>query len=117
MIKRLGTFANFLPSAVGSIRSGEIERDEVLGVIRSAWEDIIIAADEHNDPGNFTTFVAYEYTASTQDMGNLHRNVIFKGTLMTWTGSFSRKSRNWSPRYRSMFATYSGIAVSGCGRC
>ena len=90
MIKRLGTFANFLPSAVGSIRSGEIERDEVLGVIRSAWEDIIAAADEHNDPGNFTTFVAYEYTASTQDMGNLHRNVIFKGSDRLPREPFSR---------------------------
>jgi len=90
MIKRLGTFANFLPSAVGSLRSGEIERDEVLGVIRSAWEDIIAAADEHNDPGNFTTFVAYEYTASTQDMGNLHRNVIFKGSDRLPREPFSR---------------------------
>ncbi len=90
MIKRLGTFANFLPSAVGSIRSGDIDRDEVLGVIRSAWEDIIAAADEHNDPGNFTTFVAYEYTASTQDMGNLHRNVIFKGSDRLPREPFSR---------------------------
>ncbi|MBL6694585.1 MAG: DUF3604 domain-containing protein [Luminiphilus sp.] len=90
MIKRLGTFATFLPRTVGSIRSGEIERGEVLGVIRSAWEDIIAAADEHNDPGNFTTFVAYEYTASTQDMGNLHRNVIFKGSDRLPREPFSR---------------------------
>lgn len=90
MIKRLGTFANFLPSAVGSLRSGDIDRDEVLGVIRSAWEDIIAAADEHNDPGNFTSFVAYEYTASTQDMGNLHRNVIFKGSDRLPREPFSR---------------------------
>ena len=90
MIKRLGTFANFLPSAVGSLRSGDIDKDEVLGVIRSAWEDIIVAADEHNDPGNFTTFVAYEYTASTQDMGNLHRNVIFKGSDRLPREPFSR---------------------------
>ena len=90
MIKRLGTFANFLPSAVGSLRSGDIDKDEVLGVIRSAWEDIIIAADEHNDPGNFTAFVAYEYTASTQDMGNLHRNVIFKGSDRLPREPFSR---------------------------
>ncbi len=90
MIKRLGTFANFLPSAVGSLRSGDIDRDEVLGVIRSAWEDIIAAADEHNDPGNFTSFVAYEYTASTQDMGNLHRNEIFKGSDRLPREPFSR---------------------------
>ena len=90
MIKRLGTFANFLPSAVGSLRSGDIDRGEVLGVIRSAWEDIIAAADEHNDPGNFTSFVAYEYTASTQDMGNLHRNVIFKGSDRLPREPFSR---------------------------
>ena len=90
MIKRLGTFANFLPSAVGSLRSGDIDKDEVLGVIRSAWEDIIVAADEHNDPGKFTAFVAYEYTASTQDMGNLHRNVIFKGSDRLPREPFSR---------------------------
>ena len=90
MIRRLGTFAGFLPSAVAGIRSGEIDRDEVLGVIRSAWEDIIDAADELNDPGNFTTFVAYEYTASTLDMGNLHRNVIFKGSDKLPREPFSR---------------------------
>lgn len=90
MMRRLGTFAGFLPSAVAGVRSGQIDRDDVLGVIRSAWEDIIDAADEFNDPGNFTTFVAYEYTASTLDMGNLHRNVIFKGSDKLPREPFSR---------------------------
>lgn len=90
MMRRLGTFAGFLPSAVAGIRSGQIDRDEVLGVIRSAWDDIVDAAEEFNDPGNFTTFVAYEYTASTLDMGNLHRNVIFKGSDKLPREPFSR---------------------------
>ncbi|MEL0208534.1 MAG: DUF3604 domain-containing protein, partial [Gammaproteobacteria bacterium] len=48
-------------------------------VSRRAWADTVAAAQRHNDPGNFTTFIAYEYTASTTDMGNLHRNVVFRG--------------------------------------
>jgi len=48
-------------------------------VVSAAWRDIVDTADRHYEPGHFTTFAAYEWTA-VKDLGNLHRNVIFEGT-------------------------------------
>ena len=58
-------------------------------VHKSAWADVANAAEEFNDPGNFTTFIGYEFTTSTEvEGGNLHRNVIFNSSnapIRPWT--------------------------------
>ena len=48
------------------------------GVAKTAWQDIMGAAERHNEPGKFTTFIGYEYTAGGPEFENLHRNVIFR---------------------------------------
>ena len=48
---------------------------------RRAWQDTVEAAERHNDPGAFTAFLAYEWTASTPapEAAAYHRNLIFRG--------------------------------------
>ena len=46
----------------------------------SAWAKTIDVANRHYEPGKFTTFIGYEYTANyTISRGGIHRNVIYKG--------------------------------------
>ena len=45
--------------------------------IKSAWQVEIDAAERHNEPGIFTAFIAFEWSAAPKG-GNLHRNVIFR---------------------------------------
>jgi hypothetical protein len=44
---------------------------------RRTWDDNIAAAEQYNDPGQFTAFIGYEWSASVKG-DNLHRNVIFR---------------------------------------
>jgi hypothetical protein len=45
----------------------------------SVWQKVVANADKYNEPGKFTTFVAYEWT-SLPGQANMHRNVIFRDT-------------------------------------
>ncbi len=44
----------------------------------SAWQKTIEAAEKYNEPGNFTTFIAYEWTVNAGGGDNLHRNIIYR---------------------------------------
>ncbi len=46
---------------------------------QSTWQELVRLADQHDDPGEFTAFVGYEYTPMPEGQ-NLHRNVIFRGS-------------------------------------
>jgi hypothetical protein len=44
---------------------------------KDTWQDLVAAAEEFNDPGKFSTLIAYEWTSLVKG-NNLHRNVIFR---------------------------------------
>ncbi len=48
---------------------------------RSLWEEVIANAERHNDPGTFTAFIGYEWTARAAENKPrmIHRNVLYEG--------------------------------------
>ena len=88
-LDRMRSFA-VARAIAAAIVDGTLDPEEPLAITRSAWADSINAADEHNDPGNFTTFVAYEYSITADDNGSLHRNVIFENSDRVPEVPFSR---------------------------
>ncbi len=62
---------------VGGMTAGKdfLTGQEVL--TRSMWERITESAERNNEPGKFTAFIGYEWSAAPGG-NNLHRNVIFR---------------------------------------
>jgi hypothetical protein len=57
------------------------ERDPALvseEITSSVWREIIDAAERHNEPGRFTTLLAWEWS-SMPDLAHLHRVVLVRG--------------------------------------
>lgn len=81
----------FIDIGTTIVTGEEIEDIYDLEFIDSAWAFNVNAAEKHYEPGEFTTFAAYEYTnmnivGSIEDeLGatNLHRNVVFRGKAPT----------------------------------
>ena len=61
----------------GSIKADPVLADPALK--RTIWDQYIQITDSFNEPGKFTTLVAYEWS-SQPNMSNLHRNVIFRSS-------------------------------------
>ncbi len=90
--RRAGLFANLLTGELVKpsnnplkLLGAYLQEDTIYGTgaydretHQSAWRDVAEAAERHNNPGEFTTFIAYEFTSSGPGQSNLHRNVIFK---------------------------------------
>lgn len=90
LVIRGQTFASYLQSAIGELMVGELSPDLLNATAEAAWRDIVGAAQRHYVANQFTTFVAYEYTTSSYDRGNLHRNVIFRSADQLPKIPFSR---------------------------
>jgi hypothetical protein len=88
---------------IPATRSAEIcgssepdERNKCFQRARSIWQQIQVNADEFYQPGTFTTFAGFEWTAGFKRMGMLHRNVIFRGGKLP-DSVFSAVDLNNSP--------------------
>lgn len=73
-----------------NVQSGDVHATYIAGpcgadgrkcidAAHTVWEDIQNAANEHYQPGKFTTFNGFEYSPTLSRGGMLHRNVIFRG--------------------------------------
>jgi hypothetical protein len=76
-----GAFAENPPRRTADIcgTAGAGETDRCFERARSVWQQIQKNADEFYQPGKFTTFSGFEWTAAFKRIGMLHRNVIFRG--------------------------------------
>jgi len=93
---------NFLSTTLREMGSSET-REEAFGgadpeISTSAWRDIVAAAERHDQPGRFTTFIAYEWSSMPGEE-NLHRNVVYRSSqvpVYPWMWLVKSKERSLS---------------------
>ncbi|MBU3068797.1 DUF3604 domain-containing protein [Aestuariicella sp. G3-2] len=82
-------------AAYGTISEGMYsdppQVDPILGdpeLAKTIWSTVVEIADQHYEPGKFTTMAGYEWTAAP-DWRNIHRVVIFRSTANVPDAPFS----------------------------
>ncbi|MFC4292469.1 DUF3604 domain-containing protein [Sphingorhabdus arenilitoris] len=73
--KILAAFSRVTRSMWSSEPAAELNNE---GIMKSSWQEIQAAADRYYRPGQFTTFIGFEYTSAPNN-ANLHRVVLFRG--------------------------------------
>jgi hypothetical protein len=74
----------FMKYVIGNSRSATPKRTDFFpgeDVVKSGWKSVIAAAEQHYQPGVFSTLIAYEWTF-VRDGGNLHRNILFRDSTV-----------------------------------
>ena len=86
------------------------EKDDLVDndIMKSAWQEIITAANKHYEPNKFSTLIAYEYTSGPQSQ-NLHRNVFFRGN----TAPSLPFSRIMSPNPEDLWVWMDALRAQG----
>lgn len=76
----------FQQIGISFVTGQPIEEINDQAFMNTVWARTVEAAERFNEPGRFTTFAGYEFTAmkvisaEAGAAGNLHRNVIFRDT-------------------------------------
>ena len=75
---RLGKlYEAFQTWGLEAIVNGNDPLNDNPDIARSVWEEITRFAEENNEPGLFTAFIGYEWTAAPEG-NNLHRVVVYR---------------------------------------
>lgn len=77
LVKTPEDFNRVFKWIAGSLSGKPIEALVDPKIASSIWQHNIAIADKYYKPGQFTTFVAYEWTSAPNNQ-NMHRNVFFR---------------------------------------
>ncbi|MEZ5004514.1 MAG: DUF3604 domain-containing protein [Chitinophagales bacterium] len=78
-VKQQKIIKRFMKEADGELRHPRFFKG--YETTRSAWQLTLEAAEEHYDPGSFTTFAGYEWTLGG-GFTHMHRNIIFRDMMV-----------------------------------